>query len=42
MGLYNIERCADEFRLHSQPGVGTQLEIIVYLTGEERLGRRPA
>ncbi|MHB0876716.1 MAG: CBS domain-containing protein [Anaerolineae bacterium] len=42
MGLYNIDRCADEFRLRSQLGVGTELEIVVYLAGEERLGRRPA
>ncbi len=31
MGLPNIKRNADEFRLESAVGVGTRLEIIIYL-----------
>lgn len=41
MGLFNIERCADEFRIESSLGGPTKLDIIVYLAEEERLGRRP-
>ncbi len=39
MGLTNIERCADEFRLHSEPGVGTRLRVVIYPTRKEQLGR---
>ncbi len=31
MGLSNIQSCADEFRLSSTPGVGTQLEAVIFL-----------
>lgn len=31
MGLPNIQRCADEMHLESTVGVGTRLEVIVYL-----------
>lgn len=31
MGLLNIQKCADEMKLGSTPGVGTRLEIVVYL-----------
>jgi serine/threonine-protein kinase RsbT len=29
MGLPNISRCADEFKIHSEYGVGTEIDIIV-------------
>ncbi|MBK7174873.1 MAG: anti-sigma regulatory factor [Bacteroidales bacterium] len=35
MGLQNIKNNADEFRISSEVGKGTQLEIIVYLKGQE-------
>ena len=31
MGLSNIERCSDEFKISSELGVGTRLEIKIYL-----------
>jgi len=31
VGLNNIQKCADEMNLESTPGVGTRLQIIVYL-----------
>ncbi len=31
MGLSNIQSCADEFRLTSTVGVGTQLEAVIYI-----------
>jgi len=31
MGLPNIQNCADEMRLESEVGVGTRLEIVIYL-----------
>ncbi|HID90168.1 MAG TPA: serine/threonine protein kinase, partial [Anaerolineales bacterium] len=31
MGLPNIENCADEMNLESTVGVGTRLEILIYL-----------
>jgi CBS domain-containing protein len=34
MGLANIKKCADYMKLESQAGVGTQLEIVIYLKPE--------
>jgi len=34
MGLANIKKCADFMKLESQVGVGTQLEIVIYLKPE--------
>jgi hypothetical protein len=34
MGLANIKRCADSMKLESKVGMGTQLEIIIYLHSE--------
>jgi CBS domain-containing protein len=34
MGLPNIKACTDEMKLESTIGVGTRLEIIIYLDGE--------
>jgi CBS domain-containing protein/anti-sigma regulatory factor (Ser/Thr protein kinase) len=31
MGLANIKRCADSFNIESKPGLGTQLDIVIYL-----------
>lgn len=31
MGLANIKRCSDEFKIHSKLGVGTRLEVKIYL-----------
>lgn len=31
MGLSNIQRCSDEFKISSELGVGTRLEIKIYL-----------
>lgn len=31
MGLPNIKRCADEFRINSEVGKGTQLEVVFYI-----------
>jgi CBS domain-containing protein/anti-sigma regulatory factor (Ser/Thr protein kinase) len=31
MGLANIKRCADSFSIESKPGIGTQLNIVIYL-----------
>ena len=31
MGLPNIQNCADEMKLESEVGVGTRLEIVIYL-----------
>ncbi|MDY7042141.1 MAG: CBS domain-containing protein [Chloroflexota bacterium] len=31
VGLNNVQKCADEMNLESTPGVGTRLQIIVYL-----------
>jgi anti-sigma regulatory factor (Ser/Thr protein kinase) len=31
MGLANIKKCADSMKLESQVGVGTRLEIVIYL-----------
>jgi anti-sigma regulatory factor (Ser/Thr protein kinase) len=31
MGLVNIKRCADEMHLGSTPGVGTRLEIVIFM-----------
>mgnify|MGYP005854556907 CR=1 FL=1 len=39
MGLTNIQRYVDEFRIESEPGAGTTLDVVVYLGQEERLGR---
>jgi len=39
MGLMNIKKCADSMRLESTLGMGTELEIVVYLrqeSGEEQ------
>jgi anti-sigma regulatory factor (Ser/Thr protein kinase) len=39
MGLMNIKKCADSMKLESTVGVGTELEIVVYLrqeSGEEQ------
>ena len=35
MGLYNIERCVDVMQLNSQVGVGTTLEMLIYLQPED-------
>ncbi len=34
MGLANIKKCADSMRLESRMGVGTRLEIVIYLKPE--------
>jgi CBS domain-containing protein len=34
MGLANIKKCADFMKLESRAGVGTQLEIVIYLKPE--------
>jgi CBS domain-containing protein len=34
MGLANIKRCADFMKLESKAGVGTQLDIVIYLRPE--------
>ena len=34
MGLANIKKCADYMKLESRAGVGTQLEIVIYLKPE--------
>ncbi len=34
MGLANIKRCADEMHLGSTPGVGTRLEIVIFMQQE--------
>jgi anti-sigma regulatory factor (Ser/Thr protein kinase) len=34
MGLANIKKCADSMKLESQMGIGTRLEIIIYLKPE--------
>jgi CBS domain-containing protein/anti-sigma regulatory factor (Ser/Thr protein kinase) len=34
MGLANIKKCADSMNLESRMGVGTQLEIVIYLKPE--------
>lgn len=31
MGLSNMKRCADEFNIHSDAGIGTKLQIKIYL-----------
>jgi anti-sigma regulatory factor (Ser/Thr protein kinase) len=36
MGLMNIKKCADSMKLESTVGVGTQLEIVIYLRPESR------
>ena len=36
MGLMNIKRCADSMKLESSVGVGTRLEIVIYLRPESR------
>jgi CBS domain-containing protein/anti-sigma regulatory factor (Ser/Thr protein kinase) len=36
MGLMNIKKCADSMKLESAVGVGTQLEIVIYLRPESR------
>lgn len=35
MGLVNIKRCADEMHLGSTPGVGTRLEIVIFMHQED-------
>jgi CBS domain-containing protein/anti-sigma regulatory factor (Ser/Thr protein kinase) len=42
VGLNNIQKCADEMHLESTLGVGTRLQIVVYLHpgGEERPGEQ--
>ena len=35
MGLPNIQNCADEMKLESTVGVGTHLELIIYLPGQQ-------
>lgn len=32
MGLPNIKRCSDEFEISSEPGVGTELSVKIYLS----------
>lgn len=39
MGLLNIQKCADEMKLGSTPGVGTRLEIVVYLQANNGQGQ---
>jgi CBS domain-containing protein/anti-sigma regulatory factor (Ser/Thr protein kinase) len=34
VGLSNIKKCADEMNLQSTPGVGTNLQIIIYLQSD--------
>jgi CBS domain-containing protein/anti-sigma regulatory factor (Ser/Thr protein kinase) len=41
MGLANIKKCADYMKLESQAGVGTQLEIVIYLKPESNGERIP-
>lgn len=41
MGLLNIQKCADEMKLGSTPGVGTRLEIIVYLQANDGQTAQP-
>lgn len=36
MGLPNIQNCTDEMRLESTVGVGTRLEMVIYLDSEAR------
>ena len=36
MGLMNIKKCADSMKLESTVGVGTRLEIVIYLRPESR------
>jgi CBS domain-containing protein/anti-sigma regulatory factor (Ser/Thr protein kinase) len=36
MGLINIKSCSDVMRLDSEVGVGTHLEIIIYISTKER------
>ena len=36
MGLMNIKNCADSMKLESTAGVGTRLEIVIYLRPESR------
>jgi anti-sigma regulatory factor (Ser/Thr protein kinase) len=38
MGLGNIKRCADSMKLESEVGVGTRLEIVIYLKPEAKEG----
>jgi CBS domain-containing protein/anti-sigma regulatory factor (Ser/Thr protein kinase) len=42
MGLPNIQRWADEFKIESKPGWGTRLDIVVKAGRERALGRGPA
>jgi CBS domain-containing protein/anti-sigma regulatory factor (Ser/Thr protein kinase) len=35
MGLLNIRRCVDKMTLESEPGIGTKLEMKIYLSAEE-------
>jgi anti-sigma regulatory factor (Ser/Thr protein kinase) len=36
IGLVNINKCADSMKLESTVGVGTRLEIVIYLHPESR------
>lgn len=38
MGLTNISRCADQFKLTSEPGKGTHLTITFILSKEDKVG----
>ncbi|MEW6441150.1 MAG: CBS domain-containing protein [bacterium] len=33
MGLHNISKCSDEMKLGSTPGVGTRLQLVIFLHG---------
>ncbi len=41
MGLANIKKCADYMKLESQFGVGTTLEIVIYLKSESNGNSNP-
>jgi len=39
MGLSNIKKCADSMKLESVVGVGSRLEIVIYLRPESNHGK---
>jgi len=41
MGLMNIKKCADAMTLESTVGVGTRMEIVIYLHPESRQEQNP-
>jgi CBS domain-containing protein/anti-sigma regulatory factor (Ser/Thr protein kinase) len=41
MGLMNIKKCADAMTLESTAGVGTRMEIVIYLHPESRQEQNP-